>query len=277
MTSWPASSAGPDQPTWPLVKMTHRSAMARARWTNCSLRTIVMPGLAGLLEALEDRFGDERCQAERHLVGDDQLGGDGERPGQGQHLLLAAREAARRAGCGAAEDGEAVDRPVDGRRPVPATLLGHGHAQVVDDREAGEDAAPLGDVRQPELADPVRGQPGDVTTVEADTTGDRPHESRYRARPACSCPRRSRRGRRAPIRPPTGQRNAEEGLRRAVADVEVLDLEDGVAHRASPSAGAGAAEEPAQRAPSGLVGTTWLLCSAGHCRRDTPHGPRGRS
>ena len=61
----------------------------------------------------------ERREPERHLVGDDELWRDGEGPGQGQHLLLAAREAAGPLGPACPEDREHLDRPVDGAGPRP--------------------------------------------------------------------------------------------------------------------------------------------------------------
>ena len=49
---------------------------------------------------------------------------------------------------------------------LAALLLGDGHAQVVHDGQAGEDATAFGDVGQPEFPDAVCGQPGDVPPVE---------------------------------------------------------------------------------------------------------------
>ena len=82
------------------------------------------PRPPGLLEALEDRLGHERRQTERHLVGDDQLGRDGERPGQRQHLLLATRQAPGPLRPALPEHREALDGPVDGRGAVRAAAPG---------------------------------------------------------------------------------------------------------------------------------------------------------
>jgi hypothetical protein len=47
-------------------------------------------------------------------------------------------------------------------------FLSDGHPQVVDDGQAREDAAPLRDVRQPELPDAMGRLSGDVLSVEDD-------------------------------------------------------------------------------------------------------------
>ena len=75
------------------------------------MSTMVIPASCGRLEALEHRLGHERGQAERHLVGDDQPGRDGQGPGQGQHLLLAPREAAGPLRAPLPEHGEELDGP----------------------------------------------------------------------------------------------------------------------------------------------------------------------
>ena len=149
---------------------------------------------AGLFEALEDRLGDDRGQAERHLVRDDELRRDGERPGQGEHLLLPAREAAGPLRPALAQHRETVDGPVDGRALVLPLLLRDGHAQVVHDGEAGEDAAALRDVGQAELADAMRRLP--VISCPSKNTAPLVEGRDPRRRgPACSCPRRWRRAR----------------------------------------------------------------------------------
>ena len=153
MTSWPASEAGPDQPTRPRVRITQLSAMDRARCTNCSLSTMVIPDLRASSRLSNTDSVIERGEPERQLVGDDQLGRDGERPGEGQHLLLATGQAPGPLGGPRAQHREPLDGPLDGRRPLGARLLGHRHAQVVGDREAGEDATPLGDVGEAQPAD----------------------------------------------------------------------------------------------------------------------------
>ena len=153
------------------------------------------------------------------------LGDTASGAGQRQHLLLAPREAAGALGAPLPEDGETLDRTVDGGAPVLTSLLGDRHAQIVVDRQTREDAAPFGDVGQPELSNAVRGQTGHVTAVETHTTRDRPHQSRDRARQgALARTVRTEHGEHGPSR--HGQRHSEESLRRAVADVEVLHLED---------------------------------------------------
>ena len=101
--------------------------MDSARCTNCSAEHDGDARSARLLKPFEHRFGDQRGQAERHLVGDDQLWRHREGPGQGQHLLLASGQAPGALGAPIAEDRKAVDRPVDRREAVLPGFLSDGH------------------------------------------------------------------------------------------------------------------------------------------------------
>ena len=130
---------------------------------NCSISTMVTPALAGPLDVLEHEVDHERCEPERHLVGDDHLRRDGERPRQREHLLLTTRERAGALRASFGQAGEEVVGVVDRR----AALVGgadapHRHAQVLLHREAREDAATLGDVHEPGAADLVGLGLGDV-------------------------------------------------------------------------------------------------------------------
>ena len=102
-----------------------------------------------------------------------------------------------------------------------------GHAQVVDDGRPGEDAPSLGDVGEPEPADLVGRQAGDRPAVEVRPSPAAAARGPRRPGPGCSCRRRWLRAR--PATEPGGhlERDAEERLGRAVADVEVLDASSG--------------------------------------------------
>ena len=118
------------------------------------MSTMVTPLFAALLDALEHEVDDERREAERHLVGDDQLRRHRERAGEREHLLLTAGERAGALAAPLGETREHLVRVLDRRlalvgRADPA----HRHAQVLLHREAGEDPATLGDVHEPGAAD----------------------------------------------------------------------------------------------------------------------------
>ena len=73
-----------------------RWAMSSARLAFCSTTSIVMPSSAvELAEDAEQVLHDERRQAERRLVEQQQLRPAHQRPGDGEHLLLAAATGSR--------------------------------------------------------------------------------------------------------------------------------------------------------------------------------------
>ena len=207
MTSWWASDAGPDHPTRPRVRMTQWSASASARWTNCSMSTTVMPDCRASVEALEHRFGHHGGETERHLVGDDELGRDGQGAGQRQHLLLPARQRPRSLRGGAHRARERARWPVDGRVALAPLELLDGHAQVFDHGESGEDAPAFRDVSEPVGAQLVGRPLGDVDPVEADATRGRRDQPGHGRAPACSCRRRWRPARRPSNRLPPARRH----------------------------------------------------------------------
>ena len=78
----------------------------KAFCTYCSTTTSDMPRFDQLGQGLVDLVDHERGQAQGRLVDQDQLGAGEVGPGQGQHLLLAAGQAAGGLAQPAAEDGE---------------------------------------------------------------------------------------------------------------------------------------------------------------------------
>ena len=126
--------------------------------------------LAHRLDGAEQLLDHERGETERELVDEEQLGtGDG-RHGEGEHLLLAAREvggplvASRRQG---GERGEGLVDHVGVVLAAPPALPGR-HAQVVLHAQVGEDPLAAGYLGHAEAGDLVGGQVGDVAPVEDD-------------------------------------------------------------------------------------------------------------
>ena len=95
-------------------------------------------------ETLEQVLGDDRRQAERRLVEQEQLRPQHQRPGHRQHLLLAPAEAAGLLAATLAEAGEHREPVVDVRADLGAVLAHVGAGlEVVLDRQLGERAAAL--------------------------------------------------------------------------------------------------------------------------------------
>ncbi len=136
----------------------------------------------------------ERRQAERRLVAEQQPGPGHERPADGEHLLLAARERARELAAPLAEHREAIIRRLHaGREAAPEIAAARqgvaAQLQVVEHGEVAEDPAPLRHQRDPRPEQRLRRLPGDVAPVDRDAArggreqpGDRP-EQRGLARP----------------------------------------------------------------------------------------------
>ena len=92
---------------------TARSAIASATFTDCSTITIVTPVGLEPLDDLEELLHDERREAERQLVDEQQLGLEHHRLRHREHLLLAARQRAGARLHAVPERGEGVERDVD--------------------------------------------------------------------------------------------------------------------------------------------------------------------
>ena len=122
------------------------------------------------LDRTEQLLDDERREPERQLVDQEQLGtGDG-RHGEGEHLLLAAREVGRPLAAARGQGGEGGQRLVDHvgvALAAAAALPGRG-AQVVLHAQVGEDPLAAGHLGDAEPGDLVGRQVGDVAAVEDD-------------------------------------------------------------------------------------------------------------
>ena len=102
-------------------------------------------------QALHEIVDDDRREAQRQLIDEQQLGLADERGGDRQHLPLAARQQAGRA---LAQLGEAREELIDLR--LAAALLGapdargHRHQQVLGHRQVGKHLLALGHQRDAE-------------------------------------------------------------------------------------------------------------------------------
>ena len=134
-----ASSRGPLHTMVPSSMNASVSAARSAFWACSSTSRTAQPAVAQLEDGVHHRFGREGRQAERRLVGDQDHGRVGERGREAQHLLLAAGEQTGRLLAALGEDREALVGVVAQR------VVAEEHGEVLLHREAGEDAARLGD------------------------------------------------------------------------------------------------------------------------------------
>jgi hypothetical protein len=140
-------------------------------------------GAAHHFDLREDLIHDDGGEPERHLVGDQDARLDYEGASEPQHLLLTTREAAGELAAALTETREELDGALDRLAPrLAPSQLACRHAQVVDDREGGEDAATLGDVRQSGAPSPVRRPSADVVVTQPH--GARGHRNEPGDRPA---------------------------------------------------------------------------------------------
>jgi hypothetical protein len=192
------------------------------------------------LDDLEDLPGQPRRQPEARLVEQDQRRRGDERPGDRQHLLLAAGEQARGLPRPLAQDGEIGVGTLDvaGHRVAVGARVG-AHQQVVAHREQREDLAPLGHVGEAEAHDPPRVLAGDLAAVEAhaaaqrlDDAGDGLEDRRLAGTVAAE--------HRGDLAAPHLEAHAADRADRPVGALDVGELEKVVAHRrrlaASPAA-----------------------------------------
>src|SRR5688572_29911341 len=131
---------------------------------------------ADLVYRPDQRFDHERAQAFRGLVQDEQLGVTHQGPPDGEHLLLAARQAGAELG---PQLGENREQPVDAlHRPAP---FAPGHLpddlEVLLDREVREDAPVIRYIADPEPGDLERLAPRDLLPLELDAAAARRRES----------------------------------------------------------------------------------------------------
>ena len=125
------------------------------------------PGLVHLLDDLEVSLDEDRGEAHRGLVHEQEPGAGHERPPHRQHLLLAARERAGELRAALVEERE---EPVDALEVVLEVVLAQirAHLEVLEHGHGREHAPVLGDDRHAE-PDPVAGGAlGHVLSREAD-------------------------------------------------------------------------------------------------------------
>ncbi|KAI3478981.1 hypothetical protein L1887_59004 [Cichorium endivia] len=119
------------------------------------------------LDDLEDLRNDQRRQAQRGLVQQQQARAAHQRAADGQHLLLAARHGAGALAGAILEAREQFEDMLHARVDGGAVLEKAAHFQVLGHRQVGEDAPPLGRDGDALAHDLVRGQLGDVLALEA--------------------------------------------------------------------------------------------------------------
>ena len=181
-------------------------------------RDLALAGQA--LQHLGDLLHDHRGQPFGGLVHDQEDRVQEQRAGDGQHLLLAARELGAPVGPALGQTRKGL---VDARHRPRAAAAAHGQAQVLVDAQRGPDAAALGDVADPPLGDGVGRQAQDVLAGQ-------PHAARGGDQPGDGV---AERGLAHPVAPDhrddpvvERQRHLLQGVGAAVVDVEPLHLED---------------------------------------------------
>ena len=183
-------------------------ASPSATCANCSISRIADPGARDLLERRHEALHDDRRQAQRELVDDHDPRPRDERLGEDDHLLLAAREQARRRLPARLElAGRARARSAIRALRSLARERVRRDAQVVLHRQLGQQPPPLGDDRDARGADrlgprarEVRVAEQDLAAARAQDSADREHERRLagavRAEQRRDLARRDRRARR---------------------------------------------------------------------------------
>ena len=120
-------------------------------------------------ERLEQLAADQRREAERRLVQQQDVGRRHQRPADGHHLPLAAAHGVGGLPHALGEPGEQRNDPLEVLRGAAAGPGREGaELEVVVHRQVGEDAAVLRHQRQPGLDHPVRRQRSQVDLTEGD-------------------------------------------------------------------------------------------------------------
>ena len=135
--------------------------------------------LAQPCQELEDLVDENRCEAERGLVEQEQLRAGHERAPDGEHLLLAAGKRPRHLPGALAQDREELEDPLPcGGHGGPVALGHRPETEVVGDGEAREHAASLRGQREAALDDSLGREPLDLLAAEANAAAGRGHEAR---------------------------------------------------------------------------------------------------
>src|SRR5581483_12042892 len=118
---------------------------------------------------LEDAFDEDRREPHGRLVEHEQLRSGHERATDRAHLLLAAGHRPRLLAAPFGEAGEELEHAIhvlaDGRA---VAALKRTHLEVLRDRHARKELAPLGRLRDAALHDRVRRVVGDLAALEED-------------------------------------------------------------------------------------------------------------
>ena len=125
----------------------------------------------------EHLLDQDRREAERRLVQDQELGLAHQAAADRQHLLLAARQRAGGLDEPLAEPWKDRQYVVEVLRPRGAAAAVAAELEILAHREVGEHAAPFRHLHQPGLDDAHGGCARDVGAVEADRAAERPVEA----------------------------------------------------------------------------------------------------
>src|SRR5712692_2732069 len=137
---------------------------------------------ADLMDDLKDRGHHGRRQPQRRLVQEQELGSRHEGAGDGQHLLLAAREGAPELPEPLLQAREVMEDALEvlWPRALPAADIG-AHLQVLEHGHLREDAPPLRALGYASLEHGMRGPAVETLAQKADAAGGRAQEPRDRA------------------------------------------------------------------------------------------------
>ena len=120
------------------------------------MRSTPTPDVGDRGEDRHEALHDEGREPERELVDEDHRGPRHQRLSEHDHLLLAAGKRPRRGAPALLQLGEQIERVLGpALRFIPRQDVG-GDAQVVGDRQLGQEPPPLGDHGHARPPDPLR-------------------------------------------------------------------------------------------------------------------------
>ena len=248
-----APAPSPSKRTWPFSRNTARSAIASATLSDCSTMTIVMPSAFSRSTTWSSSWTTIGDRPSESSSMSSTSGSWSSTHGEGQHLLLAARQRAARPGPGGSARSANRSSTLAMRRSwssLVAAVDERRHLEVLADRHLREHALAAGQQADAH-ASPLLGRDvGDGLAVEA-------HDAAGRRAEAGDDPQDGRLA--GAVGAEQGQHLAlahleadvEEHLHLAVGEVDVGDLEGRDRRRGRPS-GAGAPPSPpgARRRPA---------------------------
>ena len=140
------------------------SATPSTAWANCSTMRIETPSAGHGGDALVELLDDDRGETHRQLVEQEQRGVGGDRPGHGEHLLLATRQRAGHLLAALLQPRELGERLVLQLRERGAGM--GEHPEVLGDGEVREDAPALGHEAHPGPGQRVGARPLHLATAD---------------------------------------------------------------------------------------------------------------